>query len=67
MDAEVRAVLLGIQRLYYPELMKNKRGHTALNVILIIGGILSAGMGLEGFLLLSHFIEGSILKHAALH
>ena len=32
----------------------------ALNVVLIILGILSAGMGLKGFLLSSHFIDGGV-------
>ncbi|QNF34132.1 YitT family protein [Adhaeribacter swui] len=32
----------------------------AKNLILIIGGILSAGLGLKGFLLSSHFIDGGV-------
>ena len=32
----------------------------ALNLLLIILGILSAGMGLKGFLLSSHFIDGGV-------
>lgn len=32
----------------------------ALNVLLIVLGILSAGMGLKGFLLSSHFIDGGV-------
>lgn len=32
----------------------------ALNIILIILGILSAGLGLKGFLLSSHFIDGGV-------
>src|SRR5882724_228576 len=31
-----------------------------LNLLLITGGILSAGMGLKGFLLSSHFIDGGV-------
>src|SRR5882724_1189648 len=31
-----------------------------LNLLLITGGILSAGMGLKGFLLWSHFIDGGV-------
>lgn len=32
----------------------------ALNIVLIILGILSAGLGLKGFLLSSHFIDGGV-------
>jgi len=32
----------------------------ALNVLLITGGVLSAGMGLKGFLFSSHFIDGGV-------
>ncbi len=32
----------------------------SLNIVLIILGILSAGMGLKGFLLSSRFIEGGV-------
>src|SRR3954447_630391 len=32
----------------------------ALNALLIVLGILSAGMGLRGFLLSSHFIDGGV-------
>jgi uncharacterized membrane-anchored protein YitT (DUF2179 family) len=32
----------------------------ALNTVLILGGILSAAMGLKGFLLSSHFIDGGV-------
>src|ERR1700716_277237 len=32
----------------------------ALNVLLIVLGILSAGLGLKGFLLSSHFIDGGV-------
>src|SRR5438093_12424616 len=31
-----------------------------LDILLIIAGILSAGMGLKGFLLSSHFIDGGV-------
>jgi uncharacterized membrane-anchored protein YitT (DUF2179 family) len=34
--------------------------HEALNTALIILGILSAGLGLKGFLLSSHFIDGGV-------
>src|SRR4051794_15053273 len=32
----------------------------ALNALLIVTGILSAGMGLKGFLFSSHFIDGGV-------
>ena len=32
----------------------------AINVLLIVLGILSAGMGIKGFLLSSHFIDGGV-------
>src|SRR3954463_4331956 len=32
----------------------------ALNALLIVTGILSAGMGLKGFLVSSHFIDGGL-------
>lgn len=40
--------------------MKNKRLRKALDVGLIGLGILSAGLGLKGFLLSSHFIDGGV-------
>jgi len=40
--------------------MKNKFAHEAKNVVLIILGILSAGLGLKGFLLSSGFIDGGV-------
>lgn len=38
----------------------NKTLREAFNILLIILGILSAGMGLKGFLLLSKFIDGGV-------
>jgi uncharacterized membrane-anchored protein YitT (DUF2179 family) len=38
----------------------NKFARESLNILLIIGGILSAGMGLKGFLLSSRFIDGGV-------
>jgi uncharacterized membrane-anchored protein YitT (DUF2179 family) len=32
----------------------------AINAVMIVGGILSAGMGLKGFLFWSHFIDGGV-------
>jgi len=32
----------------------------AINSLLIVLGILSAGMGIKGFLLSSHFIDGGV-------
>jgi len=38
-----------------------KRGlHEAFDILLIVLGILSAGLGLKGFLLSSHFIDGGV-------
>src|SRR5215211_4413988 len=34
--------------------------HAAVDVALIVLGILSAGLGLKGFLLSSHFIDGGV-------
>ncbi len=34
--------------------------HGALDVLLIVLGILSAGLGLKGFLMSSHFIDGGV-------
>jgi uncharacterized membrane-anchored protein YitT (DUF2179 family) len=34
--------------------------HAALDVLLIVVGILSAGLGLKGFLMSSHFIDGGV-------
>src|SRR3954469_7742246 len=31
-----------------------------LNALFIVGGVLSAGMGLKGFLFSSHFIDGGV-------
>jgi uncharacterized membrane-anchored protein YitT (DUF2179 family) len=31
-----------------------------INFLLIVSGILSAGMGIKGFLLSSHFIDGGV-------
>lgn len=43
---------------YYPLMKKFKR--ELLNTILIIAGVISAGMGLKGFLLSSNFIDGGV-------
>jgi uncharacterized membrane-anchored protein YitT (DUF2179 family) len=40
--------------------MTKKVAREALNSLLIILGILSAGMGLKGFLMSSHFIDGGV-------
>jgi|ERR1043166_4926131 uncharacterized membrane-anchored protein YitT (DUF2179 family) len=40
--------------------MKKKILHGALDFVLILLGILSAGLGLKGFLLSSHFIDGGV-------
>ncbi|MCP9495212.1 MAG: YitT family protein [Pyrinomonadaceae bacterium MAG19_C2-C3] len=40
--------------------MKNRLAREAFNTTLIIFGILSAGLGLKGFLLSSHFIDGGV-------
>ena len=37
-----------------------RAGREALNVLLIVLGVLSAGMGLHGFLLSSNFIDGGV-------
>jgi len=37
-----------------------KLGDEFLNIFLVIAGILSAGMGLKGFLFSSHFIDGGV-------
>ena len=34
--------------------------HVALDIVLIVAGIFSAGLGLKGFLLSSHFIDGGV-------
>ncbi len=38
----------------------NRLAHESLNVLLIVLGILSASMGIHGFLLSSHFIDGGV-------
>ena len=40
--------------------MKNRLAREAFNTTLILLGILSAGLGLKGFLLSSHFIDGGV-------
>jgi uncharacterized membrane-anchored protein YitT (DUF2179 family) len=40
--------------------MMKKLGRAALNALLVMLGILSAAMGLKGFLLSSHFIDGGV-------
>ena len=40
--------------------MKHRLRHELLNALLIAFGILAAGMGLKGFLLSSHFIDGGV-------
>jgi uncharacterized membrane-anchored protein YitT (DUF2179 family) len=40
--------------------MKKKIIHGTLDFVLIVLGILSAGLGLKGFLLSSHFIDGGV-------
>ena len=38
----------------------NRVARESLNGLLILLGILSAGMGIKGFLLSSHFIDGGV-------
>ena len=45
--------------MHYPWFMK-KFARESVNIALIIAGILSAGMGLKGFLLSSRFIDGGV-------
>jgi uncharacterized membrane-anchored protein YitT (DUF2179 family) len=45
--------------MHYPWSMK-KFARESANIALIIAGILSAGMGLKGFLLSSRFIDGGV-------
>jgi uncharacterized membrane-anchored protein YitT (DUF2179 family) len=40
--------------------MKKKIMHGTLDFVLVVLGILSAGLGLKGFLLSSHFIDGGV-------
>jgi len=35
----------------------------AINILLIVLGIFSAGMGIKGFLLSSHFIDGGVFYY----
>src|SRR5689334_17231806 len=40
--------------------MRSVARRESLNALLVTAGILSAGMGLKGFLLSSHFIDGGV-------
>src|ERR1700675_1174437 len=48
-----------LRSMHYPWFMK-KVARESINIVLIIAGIFSAGLGLKGFLLSSRFIDGGV-------